>query len=422
MAEAQEAKFSEVHPWIGCPQRVVPLNEPWDAAQQKADAKAFKQAHGGKVPAKTMALMRFCNNYERTCKYTALSFVPAATRLQFQKAANCYFLVIGTVYTFESVSPVAGMTRFGTLGALCVVLLAALLSEGLADLSRHRQDTKMNAKPVLVLQGQRWQQVRWRDVKVGDFVKILQNEAFPADFLVLASDNRAGRCYIETASLDGETNLKVYAAKKEVVELLDVHPGGQFIGDEALIGKLRAFKDSKIQCTPPDHSLYSWSGSFWVQGEKLCNVLTEQLLLRGAVLRKSEWAVGVVVYTGMQTKLKMNDEETPPKTTQVEHLMNEMIFLIFKIQMLLVIVLAAMKVAFMVVEEEEMHYLLTATGAAEISWFDGVKAFCTYMLLTSPMIPISLYVTMEIVKNVTKKFIDSDYAMYTAQTDTPAEA
>eukprot|EP01048_Picozoa_sp_COSAG05_P007291 COSAG05_NODE_510_length_9123_cov_3.605053_5_plen_403_part_00 len=335
-AEEHESKFSAAHPWVGCPSRIVPLNAPWDAALQKTEVKAFKKAHGGKVPFKTLELMRFCNNYERTCKYTALSFLPGAIRLQFQKAANCYFLVIGTIYTFESVSPVAGMTLFGTLGALGVVLLAALLSEGLADLARHKQDTKMNAKPVLVLQGQRWKQVRWRDVTVGDFVKVLQNEAFPADFLVLASDNRAGRCYIETASLDGETNLKVYAAKKELVELLDVHPGGQFIGDEALIAKLRALKDATIKCTPPDHSLYSWSGGFWVAGEKLCNVLTEQLLLRGAVLRKSEWVVGVVVYTGMQTKLKMNDEETPPKTTQVEHLMNGMIFLIFKIQMLLV--------------------------------------------------------------------------------------
>ena len=68
----------------------------------------------------------------------------------------------------------------------------------------------MNAKPCQVLVGGAWATVRWRDVKVGDFVRVRQDEAFPADFLVLASDNRAGRCYIETASLDGETNLKVY--------------------------------------------------------------------------------------------------------------------------------------------------------------------------------------------------------------------
>ncbi len=127
---ASAARFSVSTPWVGCPQRRVPINTPWTKAELKRQIREFKQreeAAGAKVPSATTQLMQFCDNYERTCKYTALSFVPAATRLQFQTAANCYFLVIGTVYTLESVSPVAGMTRFGTLGALCVVLLPALL-------------------------------------------------------------------------------------------------------------------------------------------------------------------------------------------------------------------------------------------------------------------------------------------------------
>lgn len=141
--------------------------------------------------------------------------------------------------------------------------------------------------------------------------------------------------------------------------------------------------------------------------EKFCNVLTEQLLLRGAMLRKSEWAVGVVVYTGMQTKLKMNDEETPAKTTQVserfslialqyglsapelqwqcrgewrispgvngkrlgqvEALMNRMIFLILKVQITLVIALGSLKFIFMVTVEDNLPYLNTAV---EIGWVD----------------------------------------------------
>ena len=55
----------------------------------------------------------------------------------------------------------------------------------------------------------------------------------------------------------------MYAAKKEIVEHLDVHPDGEYIGDEALITKLGQIQ-GKIQCNPPDHSLYSWAGSFWL--------------------------------------------------------------------------------------------------------------------------------------------------------------
>lgn len=186
----------------------------------------------------------------------ALSFLPLAIRMQFRRAANCYFLLIGTLYTIEAVSPVQGATRFGTIGALCVVIITSLLSEGLQDLSRHRQDTAMNAKQCLVLRDgkggskkKEWVSVRWRDVKVGDLLKIRQDEQFPADFLILASDNRDGRVYIETASLDGETNLKVYSAKKEIVGMMDTHPGGMFVGED---GAFLSHFRPPFASSPPD--------------------------------------------------------------------------------------------------------------------------------------------------------------------------
>lgn len=53
----------------------------------------------------------------------------------------------------------------------------------------------------------------WKDVRVGDFVRLSCNEIIPADMLLLYSSDPRGVCYIETVNLDGETNLK----QKQVV-------------------------------------------------------------------------------------------------------------------------------------------------------------------------------------------------------------
>lgn len=49
---------------------------------------------------------------------------------------------------------------------------------------------------------------RWRDVRVGDFVKVFCNDIVPADMLLLHTSDPHAVCHMETSNLDGETNLK----------------------------------------------------------------------------------------------------------------------------------------------------------------------------------------------------------------------
>lgn len=60
------------------------------------------------------------------------------------------------------------------------------------------------------------QSVKWKDVAVGDLVEVMQDEQLPADIVIVSSALPSGMCYVETANLDGETNLKIHQSLKEI--------------------------------------------------------------------------------------------------------------------------------------------------------------------------------------------------------------
>ena len=131
----------------------------------------------------------------------------------------------------------------------------------------------------------------------------------------------------------------MYNANQQLAELIGSHRNGKYIGEEKLITKLRGLKGT-LQCDPPNSSLYDWSGTLTLEGQggaqgqgTPLTMKTTQLLMGGASLRKTSWAVGVVVYTGMQTKLQMNfAQKTAPKITSLEGMMNQMIMALLVVQ------------------------------------------------------------------------------------------
>lgn len=154
-----------------------------------------------------------------------------------------------------------------------------------------------------------WKKTLWEDVRVGDFIKIMNNEPIPADVLICSTSEDENVAYVETKNLDGETNLKSRNASPALTDL-------RTAADCA--SKLNAWS---VECDRPDTNMYKLNAAITRNGEKW-PVDMQTVLLRGTVLRNTDWVIGVVLFTGVDTKIVLNSGGTPSKRSRVERQIN----------------------------------------------------------------------------------------------------
>ena len=287
---------------------------------------------------------------------------------------------------------------------LSIVVAVSAAKEIMEDRKRHAQDAAVNARLVSTLAGSSFIQKQWKDVVVGDIVRIQNSEYFPADLVLISSSEPDALCYIETSNLDGETNLKIRQGIPETANILTPEQVSQMEG--------------VIKSELPNNSLYTFEGTLRVR-DKEFPLNPEQLLLRGAMLRNTRWVYGIVVFTGHETKLMKNATATPIKRTQVDRRVNVHIIYLFFILVGMSLICALGSLGRQLSNPFEASILMLDPGTA---WFLFPANILTYIILFNNLIPMSLIVTMEIVKFFLGTLINSDIDMYYEVNDTPATA
>ncbi|KAK3912291.1 putative phospholipid-transporting ATPase IA [Frankliniella fusca] len=343
---------------------------------------------------------KYCTNYISTAKYSLVSFFPAFLFEQFRRYSNCFFLFIAMLQQIPDVSPTG---RWTTLVPLLFILTVSAIKETIEDIKRHRADNETNQKEVEVLRDGHWQWVKWHAVLVGDIVKVHNNNFFPADLIVLATSEPQAMCYIETSNLDGETNLKVRQGLAETAHFLKTEDLSQF--------------RATVECDLPNRHLYEFSGVLKEQNKQKLSLGPDQVLLRGSLLRNTKWVFGLVVYTGHETKLMKNSTSAPLKRSSVDKLINKQILILFMILIVLCLISASCSEWWSYTHGDNDWYL----GLAYPSKNFGYNLL-TFMILYNNLIPISLQVTLEMVRFIQATFINMDIDMYHPQTNTPAMA
>ncbi|KAL7575732.1 hypothetical protein ACA910_003065 [Epithemia clementina (nom. ined.)] len=534
-----------------------------------------------------------CDNRVVSARYTPYSFIPVATLEQFRRFANLYFLTVGLIMAIGYYNPnlyESAISPWTTLGPLAVVIAFSLLVEGNADYKRHVNDRETNEAPCVILtrtdeldeetcerdtdtlKGRdvkvninkafydtvnssvqsdnqstapatpvnvhiAFQKVRRADIRQGHFVLIKNREMVPADVVLLASSNDGGSAYIETSSIDGETNLKLrnsprlpksvmaalrqgpdhvpsdlppvqeenedqgelstqfetireavkrltrfsYLGRPDAKSVLEhplhkrapAHEGGEQDQRPGIMTGLESsFRDfmanagelthrhpnpsivkregevhdgryiAALTTEPPNPSVHTFQGKltlppFDQNGDVYDLPLdAENVLLRGAVLRNTEWILGVAFFTGTDTKLVQNSFKTPSKFSQLDALMNKTVLVILAVMISIISYLATAAVLTNNNEFDDLWYAGFNTNTSEpwpylpnldppqwnTSTNNWIQFFLLYVTLLTNFIPLSLYVTVEFITFCMLAFVYIDLNMYDDTTNTRAVA
>lgn len=362
----------------------------------------------------------YVQNWIRSTRYSAWNFVPRQLVAQFSKLANFYFLVISILQMIPDLSTTG---KYTTIVPLLFFVTLSIAKEGYDDLRRYRLDKAENNREAKVLRagsssGQKsgstdggslsspepeqlvWEAIKWQNIQVGDIIKLDRDDAAPADLALLHSSGENSVAFVETMALDGETNLKskqTPASMSKVIKQQDdiLRTEAEFVIED------------------PNRDLYSFEGRVEVGGKQAPLTLNE-IIFRGSILRNTPDAVGVVIYSGEECRIRMNANKNPRiKAPALQGFVNRIVIIIV-IFVILLSIFNAVAYKIWQRKEDELWYL----SGARVAFF---PSFTSFVIMFNTMIPLSLYVSLEIVKLAQMFFLHTDIDMYDPVSDTPCE-
>ncbi|CAB3244555.1 unnamed protein product [Arctia plantaginis] len=379
----------------------------------KSSARTHGQENERRIKANNReynAQFRYANNFIKTSKYSIVTFLPLNLLEQFQRLANFYFLCL---LVLQLIPAISSLTPITTAIPLIGVLALTAVKDAYDDFQRHQNDSQVNHRRAKTLRNGKLVEEKWASVQVGDVIRLENDQFVAADILLLSSSEPNGLCYIETAELDGETNLKCRQCLEQTAAM------GQ---DDAQLG---AF-DGEIVCETPNNLLNKFEGTLSWRNEHY-SLDNDKILLRGCVLRNTSWCYGVVVFAGKDTKLMQNSGKTKFKRTSIDRLLNFLIIgiVFFLLSMCVFCTVACGVWEWMVGYYFQVYLPWDTLVPAESTWGALVIAllvFFSYAIVMNTVVPISLYVSVEVIRFAQSFLINWDEKMYYEKTGTAAKA
>ena len=319
----------------------------------------------------------FYSNKEENHKYSAIFFIPIVLFNQFKQFGNFFYLLL-SISQFFSVLKVGFLITY--ISPLSIVVGFSMIKELYDDIKRRIQDKRTNSTLITTLylsqeNNKKIQRIEKKasDLKIGDIIELSKDCRVPADLIVLKTfnDSEDNQAFIRTDQLDGETDWKLRKA-----------PGiTQTLSDRDIVNV-----NGYIEYEPPSKLIYNFEGVLKFQSEQ--GIIQKEPLnlentMWASTVVASEKIIGIVIYTGKETRAQMNSSSPKYKLGILDKELNRTNIYLFVIMFILSLVLIILK------------------GF-------NIFIFIKYIILFCAIVPIALRVNLDVSKTWFSFVISTD--------------
>lgn len=359
-------------------------------------------------------------NKTKTAKYTPLTFFPLNLYRQFSKYSNVFFLITLILLLIPTISP---FPPYAYLTAFIIVVGISILKDGIEDFIRYRSDKKANERIIHKVVCDRNTEgfnifedknknltissTFVEDLDVNDVIVLKDNEEVPADIILLNSKINNGKtvkcrsfCYIETSSLDGETNLKkkqsnLYTETEVCRSTFEENQLFLCNCDRKIMEDLNS-----IDVSPGGTEFRDISALLRINHKNMLQS-ERNIVLRGTQVRSTTMILGLVVAVGEDTKIAKNQHQTGLKRSKFEKKVERKMFYIFILYFITLIISCVILTLNLRTEQTDLFQIEQLSSK-------GLQLTGTNYILYSYLIPLSLFVMIEIARVFQKAFIRFD--------------
>jgi phospholipid-transporting ATPase len=313
----------------------------------------------------------YAGNKLNLSRYTFFTLIPKNLFEQFQRSSNIWFLVVSIFQLIPmSLNPTDSWT---TILPLSILLLISLVKDAYLDYKLKLKDKAINNQIFSVWDGQKFVKSKSEDLLVSQFVIVKEHETVPVDMIIITSKNQ-GNIFLDMSKLLGITNLSLKTPLEKTSRLVSLNV------ETPALNKVQG----KLLLPEPNSDYTSFNGTFMF--EKIpggIEINANNVLYRGGVLRGEEAVLGITAYCGQETKLQLNTNTLKIKLSRIEQIVNT--WVLYILSGLTIVVLFSV-IGF--------YYI----GTRNSSQYNFIEPFITFTLLYNNIIPISLFLAIDIVR------------------------